>query len=79
MLRRRPARSQASKIQPLNYIKLDGNVGCMVNGAGLAMATHGHHQIRRRLNAANAPDAAAAAPQRRQVTHGLKFLLAIRM
>ena len=23
----------------LNYIKLDGNVGCMVNGAGLAMAT----------------------------------------
>ncbi len=25
----------------LNYIKLDGNVGCMVNGAGLAMATMG--------------------------------------
>lgn len=23
----------------LNYVKLDGNVGCMVNGAGLAMAT----------------------------------------
>ena len=23
----------------LNYIKLDGNVGCLVNGAGLAMAT----------------------------------------
>ena len=23
----------------LNYIKLDGEVGCMVNGAGLAMAT----------------------------------------
>jgi succinyl-CoA synthetase beta subunit len=23
----------------LNYIKLDGNIGCMVNGAGLAMAT----------------------------------------
>ena len=23
----------------MNYIKLDGNVGCMVNGAGLAMAT----------------------------------------
>ena len=23
----------------LNYIRLDGNVGCMVNGAGLAMAT----------------------------------------
>ena len=26
----------------LSYIKLDGNIGCMVNGAGLAMATHGH-------------------------------------
>ena len=23
----------------LNYIALDGNIGCMVNGAGLAMAT----------------------------------------
>ena len=23
----------------LNFIKLDGNIGCMVNGAGLAMAT----------------------------------------
>jgi succinyl-CoA synthetase beta subunit len=29
---------EASKSN-LNYIKLDGNVGCMVNGAGLAMAT----------------------------------------
>ncbi|MFQ5798658.1 MAG: ADP-forming succinate--CoA ligase subunit beta [Bacteroidota bacterium] len=29
---------EASK-HGLNYIKLDGNVGCMVNGAGLAMAT----------------------------------------
>ena len=29
---------QASE-HDLNYIKLDGNIGCMVNGAGLAMAT----------------------------------------
>jgi len=29
---------EASK-HSLNYIKLDGNIGCMVNGAGLAMAT----------------------------------------
>jgi succinyl-CoA synthetase beta subunit len=29
---------EASKYS-LNYIKLDGSVGCMVNGAGLAMAT----------------------------------------
>ena len=32
------AELEASKYQ-LNYIKLDGNVGCMVNGAGLAMGT----------------------------------------
>ncbi len=28
-----------AKAVDLNYVKLDGNVGCMVNGAGLAMAT----------------------------------------
>jgi succinyl-CoA synthetase beta subunit len=28
-----------AKDSDLNYVKLDGNVGCMVNGAGLAMAT----------------------------------------
>jgi succinyl-CoA synthetase beta subunit len=33
-----PIELEASKYG-LNYIKLDGNVGCMVNGAGLAMAT----------------------------------------
>lgn len=33
-----PAEVEASKYN-LNYIQLDGNVGCMVNGAGLAMAT----------------------------------------
>lgn len=33
-----PLEVEASK-HNLNYIKLDGNVGCMVNGAGLAMAT----------------------------------------
>jgi succinyl-CoA synthetase beta subunit len=33
-----PLDVEASKFG-LNYIKLDGNVGCMVNGAGLAMAT----------------------------------------
>ncbi|SVB65409.1 uncharacterized protein METZ01_LOCUS218263 [marine metagenome] len=33
-----PSELKASKHQ-LNYIKLDGEVGCMVNGAGLAMAT----------------------------------------
>lgn len=33
-----PAEAEASAYN-LNYIKLDGNVGCMVNGAGLAMGT----------------------------------------
>lgn len=33
-----PLEVEASK-SGLNYVKLDGNVGCMVNGAGLAMAT----------------------------------------
>ncbi|MCE9501892.1 MAG: ADP-forming succinate--CoA ligase subunit beta [Leptospira sp.] len=33
-----PLELQASEYN-LNYVKLDGNIGCMVNGAGLAMAT----------------------------------------
>lgn len=33
-----PAEVEASRFD-LNFVKLDGNVGCMVNGAGLAMAT----------------------------------------
>ena len=33
-----PMEVEAGKFN-LNYVKLDGNVGCMVNGAGLAMAT----------------------------------------
>src|SRR4029079_17556967 len=33
-----PLEMEASKFS-LNYIRLDGNIGCMVNGAGLAMAT----------------------------------------
>jgi succinyl-CoA synthetase beta subunit len=33
-----PLEVEASKFN-LNYIRLDGNIGCMVNGAGLAMAT----------------------------------------
>jgi len=33
-----PTEREASR-HDLNYVKLDGNIGCMVNGAGLAMAT----------------------------------------
>ena len=32
----------------LNYVKLDGEIGCMVNGAGLAMATMAHQALRLR-------------------------------
>lgn len=33
-----PRASRAAKLD-LNYVSLDGNIGCMVNGTGLAMAT----------------------------------------
>jgi succinyl-CoA synthetase beta subunit len=33
-----PSEVEAQKAN-LNFIKLDGNIGCLVNGAGLAMAT----------------------------------------
>jgi succinyl-CoA synthetase beta subunit len=33
------ARENAARNYDLNYVALDGNIGCMVNGAGLAMAT----------------------------------------
>ena len=38
MAEEEPLEVEASKFS-LNYIKLDGTIGCMVNGAGLAMAT----------------------------------------
>ena len=40
-----PAEVRATEFD-LNYIKLDGNIGCMVNGAGLAMATMDIIQLR---------------------------------
>ncbi len=58
----------------LNYIKLDGNIGCMVNGAGLAMATmdiiklHGGEP-------ANFLDVGGGASQER-VEQALRILLA---
>ncbi len=58
----------------LNYIKLDGNIGCMVNGAGLAMATmdiiklHGGEP-------ANFLDVGGGASQER-VEQAFKILLA---
>ena len=60
----------------LNYIKLDGNVGCMVNGAGLAMATMDiikHHGG----SPANFLDVGGGA-SREKVADAFKILLADR-
>jgi succinyl-CoA synthetase beta subunit len=42
--RRIPLEVEASKFS-LNYIRLDGNIGCMVNGAGPGDGDDGHHQL----------------------------------
>lgn len=56
----------------LNYIGLDGNIGCLVNGAGLAMATLDiikHHGG----NPANFLDVGGGATQK-QVTEAIKII-----
>jgi len=57
----------------LNYIKLDGNVGCMVNGAGLAMATMDiiQHAGGRPANFLDVGGGASAD----QVKNGLRIIL----
>ena len=57
----------------LNYIKLDGNVGCMVNGAGLAMATMDIIQYAGGMPA-NFLDVGGGANEE-QVTHAFEILL----
>ena len=57
----------------LSYIKLDGNVGCMVNGAGLAMATMDIIQYAGGTQA-NFLDVGGGASAE-QVTHAFKILL----
>ena len=37
-----PAEIEAAKFD-LNYVKLDGTIGCMVNGAGLCDGDNGHY------------------------------------
>ena len=63
---------EASKYS-LNYIKLDGNVGCMVNGAGLAMATMDIIQYAGGMPA-NFLDVGGGANEE-QVTHAFEILL----
>ena len=67
-----PLEVEASKYA-LNYIKLDGNVGCMVNGAGLAMATMDIIQYAGGMPA-NFLDVGGGANEE-QVTHAFEILL----
>ncbi len=68
-----PLEVEASKYS-LNYIKLDGNVGCMVNGAGLAMATMDIIKFAGGMPA-NFLDVGGGA-NADQVTHAFEILLA---
>ncbi|MCL2448268.1 MAG: ADP-forming succinate--CoA ligase subunit beta [Polyangiaceae bacterium] len=61
----------------LNYVSLDGNVGCLVNGAGLAMATMDiikHYGQSRGVAPANFLDVGGGANQE-QVTRAFKMIL----
>lgn len=67
-----PLEVEASK-HSLNYIKLDGNIGCMVNGAGLAMATMDIIQLHGAAPA-NFLDVGGGATKER-VSAGFKLIL----
>ena len=67
-----PAEVEAGKYN-LNYVKLDGNIGCMVNGAGLAMATMDIIKFKGG-NPANFLDVGGGATQE-TVMNGLKIIL----
>jgi succinyl-CoA synthetase beta subunit len=58
----------------LSYVRMDGNIGCMVNGAGLAMATMDIIQLYG-ASPANFLDVGGGADQER-VTEALKIILA---
>jgi succinyl-CoA synthetase beta subunit len=67
-----PKEIEAKKFD-LSYIALDGNIGCMVNGAGLAMATMDVIQLKGG-SPANFLDVGGGA-NREQVTNAFKILL----
>jgi len=67
-----PAELEASKHE-LNYIKLDGSIGCMVNGAGLAMATMDIIKLKG-SSPANFLDVGGGATKER-VTEAFKLIL----
>jgi len=66
-----------AKAAGLNYVSLDGNVGCLVNGAGLAMATMDIIKVfgeKRGVTPANFLDVGGGASQE-QVTKAFKMIL----
>ena len=67
-----PFEVEASKSN-LNYVRLDGNVGCMVNGAGLAMATMDMIQLAGGKPANFLDVGGSASPQ--TVEEGFKIIL----
>jgi len=67
-----PTETEASKFD-LSYIRLDGNIGCMVNGAGLAMTTMDMIKICGG-NPANFLDVGGGASAE-QVTHAFRLIL----
>ena len=71
-----PLELEAKKVG-LNYVSLDGNVGCLVNGAGLAMATMDiikHVGAAQGVTPANFLDVGGGATQE-QVTKAFKMIL----
>jgi succinyl-CoA synthetase beta subunit len=68
-----PAEIEAAR-HSLNYVKLEGNIGCMVNGAGLAMATMDIINLRGD-DPTNFSDV-GARPTRERVTAAFKLILA---
>ena len=66
-------RERIAQVHGLNYIKLEGNIGCMVNGAGLAMATMDIIKLFGG-NAANFLDVGGGATKER-VTEAFKIIL----
>ena len=72
-----PAGEAEARASGINYVKLDGQIGCMVNGAGLAMATMdlvGHFGGAHGIGPANFLDVSGGASAQ-QVATGLRIIL----
>jgi succinyl-CoA synthetase beta subunit len=72
-----PSGETEARAAGINYVKLDGQIGCMVNGAGLAMATMdlvGHFGGDHGIGPANFLDVSGGASSQ-QVATGLRIIL----